>query len=139
MPDLAAQIETTQAERNRFITFAFAVAEVVLEVDGAGKIRFSAGAAENLFGESNEALLGANFFELLEPKSLKLLQKSLAGFPVSKRMKSQIVSATQQNGPSKALRVSAYRLPTDDSIAYVSVSLNRPAPGAAGTAMPAAA
>ncbi len=138
MPDHASQLEAAQAERNRFIAFAFAVAEVVLEVDEAGKIQFSAGAAENLFSIANEALLGANFFDLLEPKDRAPLQKSLAGFPLGKRMKSRIVSAPQKDGPPKLLRVSAYRLPTDAAIAYVSVSLNRPGPAAAGTARPSA-
>jgi EAL domain-containing protein (putative c-di-GMP-specific phosphodiesterase class I)/GGDEF domain-containing protein len=138
MPNHAAQLEAAQAERNRFIAFAFAVAEVVLEVDRAGAIRFSAGAAENLFGKPNEAMLGDNLFELLAPKDRAPLKKSLDGFPLGKRMKSLVVSALQKSGPPKELRVSAYRLPTDDTIAYVSVSLYRPGPAATGSATPKA-
>lgn len=54
LTNLDAALETAHAERNRFIAFAFAVAELVIEANEDGDILFAAGAAESMFGVSNE-------------------------------------------------------------------------------------
>ena len=111
MPKYDARLEAAHAERNRFIAFAFAVAEMVIEADEAGIILFSAGAAENLFGISNDNLIGKNLYKLIEPKDRAGLIKTLDAFPAGKRMKSRVVGVPVPSGPPRALRMGAYRLP----------------------------
>ena len=123
MPDYAARLEAAHSERNRFIAFAFAAAELVIEADETGEILFSAGAAENLFGLSNDDLVGSNLYQLIAPKDRAGLEKALAGFPAGKRMKSRIVAARVPVGPPRALRLRAYRLPGNSRIAHISISL----------------
>lgn len=48
-----------RAERDRFVAFAFAAADLLLEVDGAGKITFAAGALKSLTNRDAGALMGA--------------------------------------------------------------------------------
>ena len=81
----ATALETAQAERNRFIGFAFTVAELVIEANEDGDILFAAGAAESMFGISNEKLTGSNLYQLIEAKDRAGLRKALASLPLGKR------------------------------------------------------
>lgn len=129
MPKYDARLEAAHAERNRFIAFAFAVAEMVIEADEAGTILFSAGTAENIFGISNDNLIGKNLHKLIEPKDRAGLIKALDAFPAGKRMKSRVVGVPVPSGPPRALRMGAYRLPNK----AISISLHRANIAAGGT------
>jgi len=61
MTTLAAALKAAHTERNRFIAFAFAVAELVVEINENGYILFAAGATESMFGMANDKLTGKNF------------------------------------------------------------------------------
>jgi EAL domain-containing protein (putative c-di-GMP-specific phosphodiesterase class I) len=61
----AAATQKLRLERDRYVAFAFAAAELLLEVDNEGAIRFAAGAARALSGRDPETLLGRPFEELL--------------------------------------------------------------------------
>ena len=52
-------------ERDRFIAFAFCGNDMLMELDGDGRIRFAAGATELLAGASGHALLGRAFIDLV--------------------------------------------------------------------------
>jgi len=126
MTNYSAALETAHMERNRFIAFAFAVAELVIETNEEGEIQFAAGAAESTFGVPNEKLKGKNLYELIEPKHRAGLRKALADLPPGKKMKSRTVAARVPSGPSLPLRAGAYRLPNNPGSAYISISLQRP-------------
>ena len=121
----ATALETAQAERNRFIGFAFAVAELVIEANEDGDILFAAGAAESMFGISNEKLTGSNLYQLIEAKDRAGLRKALASLPLGKKMKSRALTVQPPAGKVRALRAGAYRLPNNPTIAYISISLQR--------------
>ncbi len=125
MANHAAALEAAQAERNRFIGFAFAVAELVIEANQDGDILFAAGAAESMFGVASDKLTGKNLFQLIEAKDRPGFSKALAGLPLGKRMKPHTVSARLPSGPARSLRAGAYRLPNNPEIAYISLSLHR--------------
>ena len=56
---------TFRQERDRFVAFAFAAADLLVEVDGEGKICFAAGALKSLTHHDAAALQGKLFFDLL--------------------------------------------------------------------------
>jgi PAS domain-containing protein len=62
---MAQAPDPIRAERDRFVAFAFAAADLLLEVDGEGKITFAAGALKALTHRDASALKGRPFTELL--------------------------------------------------------------------------
>ncbi|MCO6418526.1 EAL domain-containing protein [Siccirubricoccus sp. KC 17139] len=52
-------------DRERFLTFALAAAEMLLEVSSAGRILFAAGAFQSRLGRSPDSLVGAHVREVL--------------------------------------------------------------------------
>jgi EAL domain-containing protein (putative c-di-GMP-specific phosphodiesterase class I) len=56
-----------RSQRDRFVGFAFAAADLLLEVTFDGLIAFVAGAAQNLYGRNTEHLVGTPFLDLVEP------------------------------------------------------------------------
>ena len=126
MTNLAAALETAHSERNRFIAFAFAFAELVVEANEDGDILFAAGATKSMFGISNDKLTGKNLYQLIEVKDRAGLRKALASLPLGKKMKSRTVMALTPTGPPRALRAGAYRMPNNPGVAYISISLHRP-------------
>ena len=126
MTNLTTALETAHAERNRFIAFAFAVAELVVEINKDGDILFAAGAAESMFGISNDELTGKNLYKLIEAKDRADLRQNLDSLTPGKRMKSRAVSALIPSGPARALKAGAYCLPNNPDTAYISLSLHHP-------------
>jgi EAL domain-containing protein (putative c-di-GMP-specific phosphodiesterase class I) len=54
-----------RGERDRFVAFAFASADLLLEVDAEGRICFAAGAAQRLCGRTPQELLSQSFNSLI--------------------------------------------------------------------------
>jgi PAS domain S-box-containing protein len=57
-----------RAERDRYVAFAFAAADLLLEIDRQGLILFASGAAQQLTGRADQALIGASLYDLLAPE-----------------------------------------------------------------------
>lgn len=65
-PALQSQLAASlREERDRFVGFAFAAADLLLEVSGEGEIHFAAGAAKALTGAEVAQLIGKRFFSLV--------------------------------------------------------------------------
>ena len=59
-----SEILRLRGDRDRFVAFAFAAAELLLEVSSEGKIVYAAGAINSLTGTNATALLGRHFIDL---------------------------------------------------------------------------
>lgn len=57
-----------KTQRDRFVAFSFAAADVLVELDAGGVIRFAAGACHDLFGTAAEALIGQPAGGLFAPE-----------------------------------------------------------------------
>lgn len=62
-------------ERDRFLAFAFAGGDLLLEVDGEGLIGYAAGAARHLTGQDGSALLGQFLADLVVPEERAALRQ----------------------------------------------------------------
>ena len=62
---------------NRFVAFTFAASEMVLEVDGAGRITYAAGAFRSRLGSSPDSFLGRHLADLVAPSHREALQMAL--------------------------------------------------------------
>ncbi len=63
-----------KSSRDRFVAFAFTAADLLLELDEEGAIRFAAGAAKALLGHECEDLRGRRLDEFLVPADQALLR-----------------------------------------------------------------
>jgi EAL domain-containing protein (putative c-di-GMP-specific phosphodiesterase class I) len=65
-----------RAEHDRFVAFAFAGADMVLETDETGAITYAAGAFRSLFGRPAEAFLGQRLSTLVAPADQEALRSA---------------------------------------------------------------
>jgi PAS domain S-box-containing protein len=70
----------------RFVAFAFAAADMLVELDERGRIAFAAGAFRARLGRSPESLVGAAPTELLAAEDRPALAAALALMPVQGRL-----------------------------------------------------
>lgn len=75
-----AALEAMRRDRDRFVAFAFASADMLLELDGAGNIHFADGATMGLLGISPKNLVGSSLYEIIIAEdsdvTLNMLQKA---------------------------------------------------------------
>ncbi|WP_186818154.1 PAS domain-containing protein, partial [Skermanella aerolata] len=70
---------------HRFVSFAFAVADLLIEVDEKGTICFVLGAASGLTHQGDEAWLGKPWLELFHPDDRALVQATAASLTAGAR------------------------------------------------------
>jgi EAL domain-containing protein (putative c-di-GMP-specific phosphodiesterase class I) len=60
-------LNAVRGQRDRFVGFAFAAADLLLEVTNGGRIAFVGGAIQNLQGRDTATLVGTPFLDLITP------------------------------------------------------------------------
>jgi EAL domain-containing protein (putative c-di-GMP-specific phosphodiesterase class I) len=127
--------ETVRQQRDRFVAFAFAGADVLIELDRDGVVRFAAGAVLRLDAGGEDALLGRRIEELVAPSEQDAMRAFLgdAGGGVARRTRR--FSLRDGTGAPLAARVSGYRLPDMGDHAFLSVAFAAPYRGAGAKAV----
>jgi EAL domain-containing protein (putative c-di-GMP-specific phosphodiesterase class I) len=69
------------SDRERFLGFAFAAADLLAEADGAGRIGFATGAFRQHLGRGAEAFIGSQAAELIAPEDRAAFALALAALP----------------------------------------------------------
>jgi EAL domain-containing protein (putative c-di-GMP-specific phosphodiesterase class I)/GGDEF domain-containing protein len=99
-----------RAERDRFVAFAFAAADLLLEVDDSGKISFAAGALKSLTQRNASALMGRPFTELLAESDRALVKVLLTSLKDGGRLSPILVQLA--NPVALNVMLGGCRLPT---------------------------
>ncbi|MCX8132392.1 MAG: EAL domain-containing protein [Roseococcus sp.] len=86
MPDSSSTAPRPLSDRERFLGFAFAAADMLAEADAAGRIGFATGAFRLHLGRSAEAFLGLPVAELIAPEDRGAFELARAALPVRGRM-----------------------------------------------------
>ncbi len=86
MSDTAARFEQLRSERDRFVAFAFAAADVVLELDAHCGVRYAAGATQALFAADSSELVGKGLFDLVAPQDRDRLRVAMIAVPAADRL-----------------------------------------------------
>lgn len=110
MTSLATE-EKLRQQRDRFIAFAFAGADLLLEMKNDGTILFSAGAAETLYGLTDNDLIGNPLVDRVYPKDRQRLIDALAHLQNTGRLDHTPIALTGATGAVSRLRMSGIRLP----------------------------
>ena len=84
--DAAASVRgDMRLQRDRFLAFAFASADLLIELDSAHRVTYALGATQRLFGCEAEALVGHAFPDLLAAADRGMARATLASLQVGER------------------------------------------------------
>ena len=122
-----AKDEQLKDERNRFLAFAFAAADLLIEVDAALRIRFAVGAADGLAGRSLAALTGSDFLALFSGSDRAVIAAAVKRLGPSGRMKPVALRMLCPDGRATVIALSGCRMPFMDGAIHFAVSTLRPA------------
>jgi EAL domain-containing protein (putative c-di-GMP-specific phosphodiesterase class I)/PAS domain-containing protein len=118
-------MEALRGERDRFVAFAFAAADLLLELDAGFRIRFVSGAAAALTARSPEDLVDSPFFDLFMPIERPMVRAFLTALSVGGRMTPAAVRLAGSKAPSVV--IGGCRLPAQEERYHVSLSIPVPA------------
>jgi EAL domain-containing protein (putative c-di-GMP-specific phosphodiesterase class I) len=118
-------MEALRGERDRFVAFAFAAADLLIELDAGFRIRFLSGAAAALTGRSPDELIDVSFFDLVAPTERPMVRAFLTALAVGGRMTPAAVRLAGSKVPSVVL--GGCRLPAQEERYHVSLSIPVPA------------
>ena len=121
MSDNKANTALLIEQRDRFVAFAFASAEVLLEVNTAGRIGFVAGGVRALLGHEQASLPGRTLMDLAVQADRFLVQEHLVRLQESARAADMIVTFETAAGKHLPVLVSGMRSPQRDGIYHVTI------------------
>lgn len=104
-------VEKLKAQRDRFIAFAFAGADLLLEVGEDDVIAYSAGAGEALYGISDSDLTTKRLADFIHGKDKKRFQDAILRLKNTGRLDHTAVTMVGASGAVTKLRMAGIRLP----------------------------
>lgn len=111
----------------RLLGFAFASADLLLEISPDGKIVFAIGASEALSGSAETALVGRAWRDFIDSRDRMMMEALMAGLKDGSRGGPIVVTlAGAKDGQERAASLSAFRMP--GSAGAVSCAFSRAAP-----------
>ncbi|MBF0324386.1 sensor domain-containing phosphodiesterase [Magnetospirillum moscoviense] len=111
MGDEAGMVEKLKAQRDRFIAFAFAGADLLLEVTEQNQVAYSAGAGEALYGLTDNDLMGKPLGDLVHPKDRKRFDESMQRLKNTGRLDHTPLMLVGSAGTVTRMRMAGIRLP----------------------------
>ena len=114
---------------HRLLGFAFASADLLLEVSKAGQIAFAIGASEALSGSPETELAGRAWRDFVDVRDRPMLQALFDGLTDGRRggpLVITLAAAPGNTGPERAATLQAFRLPGNDGA--ISCALTRSSP-----------
>ena len=118
-------------ERDRFVGFAFAAADLLLEISVEGDIRFAAGASRALTGAEAEELVGKSFASLIVERDRPVAELALKRAREEGRIEPVTLALIGPGGESLHVTVSGCLLPEKDQAIYLTIMGARPQVAAA--------
>lgn len=106
-------------QRDRFLAFSFASADMLLEVDGDDNILAAIGASKNMTGFNEADIKGNHWLSLFEFKSRGYLTELKSAIKAGQRLGPVFV---EMQGTEKKALLSAIKMPQNDTL-YVSIGL----------------
>jgi EAL domain-containing protein (putative c-di-GMP-specific phosphodiesterase class I)/PAS domain-containing protein len=111
-----------RAERDLFVSFAFAAADLLVRVGSDGVISYCVGASRRMFGADADELLGRRLFSLVAPNDRRLLQLALANVTPGGRLGFFDIRLLRTDGEEVSAGISGLRDARTDML-YLALSL----------------
>jgi len=118
---MSATLEEIKKERERFVAFSFAAAEIFLEIDSKGKILFEGGASDRLGTNEDGSLAGKNIKDILDPDDQEIFSALFSHLEHKGRIGPLPLRFVSEGNRSIALRVFALSMPGKDSRTFLSL------------------
>lgn len=107
-----------------YVAFAFAAADVLVEIDAGGETLFAVGAAMALFGRGARGLVGQPLRRIVHPLDLPTFDRALAQMEQGERVRNVLLRVLRPDGKAVELTLSGYRSPCDPG--HVLLALGHP-------------
>jgi len=118
---------------HRFLGFAFACADLLLEVDDDGRITFAVGAAATLAGPAETSLIGKPWRSYVHEADQPVIEALFAGLDPGARQGPVVARLADGMGrPGQAFSISACRLPQNAGAVSCALMRAQPPAGASG-------
>lgn len=122
MSETDAEKGSLKEQRDRFLAFSFASADLFVEVSGEGRVIFAAGAAKGVTGLDEKSLIGKKWLELLSVyEQARMINVSERAKP-GKRCGPMLVNMSETMGARKAI-LTVIRMPGSDKL-YLAFGLS---------------
>ncbi|BAI72386.1 EAL domain-containing protein [Azospirillum sp. B510] len=125
-------------DRDRFVGFAFAAADLLIETDAQGNILFSAGARCRLTKGEVGGLVGSNLMEVVAPGDRKYVHVLFDRIREKARIKPSRVTFLAFDGQRFPALLGGCRLDSCPGSLFLTILLTAPARAGRGAATPAA-
>ncbi|SEH51620.1 EAL domain-containing protein [Magnetospirillum fulvum] len=96
-----------------YVAFAFAAADVLVEIDARGETVFAVGAAMALFGRGARGLVGQSLRRIVHPLDQPVFDRALAQMGQGERVRNALLRVLRPDGKAVELTLSGYRSPSD--------------------------
>ena len=133
-----AEPDLLRAQRDRFLAFAFAASDLLLEIGDDSLIRYALGATTQLLGGPAEDFVGCGWLELFTEEDRTLLVAKIGGLnagsrcgPILVTMLSPRASPDGASSASLGIKVvfNACRIPGNDEVVYCTITVANAALG----------
>ena len=111
MADESDLVDKLRQQRDRFIAFAFAGADMLVEMRDNDIIGYSAGAGEALHGLTDRDLVGRPLKDFVHPRDQKLFEDAIQRLHNSGRLDQLTISLIGRDEVVSRMRLSGIRLP----------------------------
>lgn len=122
MTDIEPVIQP-RISRDRFVAFAFAASDILLELDAQGVVIFVDGATRGILGRPSEDLSGKLFFDLLPDADATTAQHVMAEMDKKHRMDKTEISVKNVYGDPVPFIMSGFRLSNLQNHTYLALSV----------------
>lgn len=123
-----AILSAVRGQRDRFVAFAFAAADLLVEVTSEGLVTFVAGAAQNIYGRSTDDLVGRVFLDLLQPSDRAIAATLIASLDRGGRF-NPVTLRLARDGGYQPVTFGGCRLPNKSGSVFLSLALMGAAAG----------
>ncbi|WP_142848441.1 EAL domain-containing protein [Telmatospirillum sp. J64-1] len=124
--------DSIRRQRDRFVAFAFAGADLLLEVGPDGCITFCAGASRPLFGLDNSQMLGRDLFALIAPQDHFTLREALVRLGKRGRFDRLKLTGLRSDGSTVPSLFSGIQLPDRSGLVHLTIAKLKGSAAAAG-------
>jgi len=118
-------VEALRQDRERYVAFAFASADVLIEVDPNGTIIYADGATRGLLGLEAPKLIGSNFYKLVHREDVEDMKTTIEGLGHKHRMDPVEARIQTIHRDSMPFTVSGFKLSSVRNHVYLSLRPTR--------------
>lgn len=118
---MSGVLEEIKKERERFVAFAFAAAEIFLELDSSGKILFEGGAIDRIGTDKNKSIVGENISSIIDVDDREIFKALMLHLEHKGRIGPIPLRFIAEGNRSLALRAFALTMPGNNGRTFLAL------------------